>query len=366
MERLTMAQETLWSDLKQRTLDAMFDAQFPENGSFVSREMRGRTYLYYVGYRGTSGGETASKQFSKYVGPASDPAVVKAAAEFKRLKAGYKERRDLVRALRSLNFPGPPAIVGDIVEALWKAGVFRLRGILVGTAAFQTYAGTMGVRFPQAPTMTGDVDIAQFRSVSMAVEDTTAPILPALQQVDPSFSAVAHQTSKTRSFAFHNDKDFRVEFLAPHVGGADHARELFLMPAMSDASAQPLRFLDFLIHKPERTVLLHRGGIPVTVPSPERYCIHKLIVSQRRIKTSEDKARKDLYQSNLLLEAAALTGVLVDFGHVWLEAWQRGPKWREALNSAERRLDDKPRAHLADARRQACAEAGLGPDRLPS
>ncbi|WJI64332.1 GSU2403 family nucleotidyltransferase fold protein [Mesorhizobium sp. C416B] len=41
------------------------------------------------------------------------------------------------------------------------------------------------------------------------------------------------------------------------------------------------RFLDFLIRDPIRTALLHRSGLPVLVPSPQRYAIHKLIVASR-------------------------------------------------------------------------------------
>ncbi len=50
------------------------------------------------------------------------------------------------------------------------------------------------------------------------------------------------------------------------------------MPALGGAAAIPLRFLDYLIHEPIRAVLLHGAGVPVLVPSPERYAIHKLIV----------------------------------------------------------------------------------------
>lgn len=55
------------------------------------------------------------------------------------------------------------------------------------------------------------------------------------------------------------------------------------MPALGGASADPLRFLDFLIYEPVRAVLLHKSGISVIVPAPERYAVHKLIVASRRV-----------------------------------------------------------------------------------
>jgi hypothetical protein len=71
----------------------------------------------------------------------------------------------------------------------------------------------------------------------------------------------------------------RVDFLVPNQG-ADEDEPLYL-PALNTA-AEPLRFLDFLIYEPVKAVLLHGPGTAITVPSPERFAVHKLIVSQRR------------------------------------------------------------------------------------
>ncbi len=208
-----------------------------------------RDYFYYVGYTRAADGGAAGRQYSKYVGPADDPAIVAQVEGFGTIKSGHRERRDIVRALRGAGLSIPPRFVGEVVEALWKAGVFRLRGVLIGTAAFQTYEASMGVRFPTAPTMTGDVDIAQFRSISIAVDDATDPLLDSLRAIDPSFVPSPHQTHRSRVVAFRNAKDFRVEFLSPHTGGAEQAREPFTMPSLNEAAAQPLRYLDFLIHR---------------------------------------------------------------------------------------------------------------------
>ena len=63
------------------------------------------------------------------------------------------------------------------------------------------------------------------------------------------------------------------------------------MPALGGASAQPLRHLDFLIRDPVRSVLLHGGGVPVTVPAPERYCVHKILLSTERQAQNLDPGR---------------------------------------------------------------------------
>src|SRR4051794_14640533 len=100
MEALSLAQHTLFADLQQRCLDALFDAQLPENGSFTRRVQNGRAYWYYLGYE-PAAGSAEGRRYSKYVGPADDPAVARRVEAFRDAKAGFRERRDLVRALRA-------------------------------------------------------------------------------------------------------------------------------------------------------------------------------------------------------------------------------------------------------------------------
>jgi hypothetical protein len=47
MQRISLAHQTLYAELQQQTLDAAFDGQFPENGSFVTKIRKGRKYWYY-------------------------------------------------------------------------------------------------------------------------------------------------------------------------------------------------------------------------------------------------------------------------------------------------------------------------------
>ncbi len=84
------------------------------------------------------------------------------------------------------------------MEALASGGFFRLRGVLIGTAAFQTYAGLLGVRLPAAAVLTGDADIAQDYAISREVEDMLPPIVDLLQNVDPSFRPVPHRSGLLR------------------------------------------------------------------------------------------------------------------------------------------------------------------------
>jgi hypothetical protein len=355
MERITLAHQTLFAELQQQCLDAAFDEQFPENGSFVTKTQKGKKYWYYEGYDTTSGGKTEARKYSKYVGPHDDPEIAKRVEEFRRSKTSYRERRSLVTSLRDIGLPTPPAFVGDVVEALWKAGIFRLRGVLVGTLAYQTYAGLLGVRLPSAPIATGDVDFAQFHSVSMLLDDTMPPMLQTLQSVDKTFREKPHlDTSSTTAYV--NETGFSVEFLTPNRGSDDNIGQPAKMPALGGASAQALRYLDFLIRKPVQSVLLHKGGIAVTVPAPERYAVHKLIVSNLRLNDNAGyaKARKDAIQSGLLIEALTLNSREADLGFAWMEAWDRGPRWLENLTVGRKRLTPEQAGLLLTAVSTAC------------
>jgi hypothetical protein len=121
------------------------------------------------------------------------------------------------------------------------------------------------------------------------------------------------------------------------------------MPALGGASAQPLRYLDFLIHEPVWSVILHRGGVPVRVPQPARYAVHKLIVSTLRPDRSRAKSDKDLIQASTLIEALSARRSF-ELGEALHMAESSGPKWKAAIDRAITGLDDAIVPLLAKAR----------------
>jgi hypothetical protein len=360
MRHISLAHQTMFADLIQKCLDAEFDEAFAENGSFTQvKGANGQLFWYYKGYdRSVDAGD---KRYAKYVGPVADPGVTARVEQFKRVKAGYQERRSLVTSLTAAGLPSPPSLVGDIVDVLWKAGLFRLHGVLVGTMAFQCYAGLLGARLPHATLMTGDIDLAQFHSISVSVGDSMPPMLDRLRQVDTTFREVPNLAGPQVTTGYINAKGFKVEFLTPNRGKDEYAEEPAPMPALGGAAAQPLRYLDFLIHRPVRSVLLHRGGVAVLVPAPERYAIHKLILAavRREDRDGAIKAGKDLMQAGTLIEALAGGAGRIDLGLAWEEAIARGEKWRENLELGAARLPEAVRAKLTEAAMTARKTAGL-------
>lgn len=182
---LSLAQHTLFADL----LEPSLDDRFPENGSFVVHTVgpksgARRQYWYYQGYRSTAGPHDKARRYSRYVGRVDDAALGERVAQFNATKAARAERANTVKALVGAGMPRPRIIAGRIVEALAKAGLFQLRGVMIGTAAYQTYGGVLGVRLSKASAVTRNVDVVQFALASGMAEDRIPDVLDVLRAVE--------------------------------------------------------------------------------------------------------------------------------------------------------------------------------------
>ncbi|MFO1079328.1 MAG: GSU2403 family nucleotidyltransferase fold protein [Reyranellaceae bacterium] len=324
--------QTLYAELLEQCMAEAFDEAFPGAGGFIAKTIKGRRYWYFQMPAGAG-----PKQ--RYVGPET-PELLQRIERHRGLRQAARSRQALVSSLvRSAGLPRAPDRLGRVVEALARAGVFRLRGVLVGTIAYQTYGALLGARLPATAYTTADVDIAQFANVSHAVGEATPPMLDVLRTVDSTFRAVPHLHDHRRSVAYRAQDGLRVDFLTPNEGRATDAPKRL---AALGTDAEPLRFLDFLIHDPEPAVLLHDVGVPVMVPAAQRYALHKLIVARRRIGTGLAKRSKDLLQAEGLLGAlAALRPAALRAA--WREAEGRGGKWPELMLASLRELDPRTR-----------------------
>jgi hypothetical protein len=315
-----LVMQTTYAELLDRCASAAFNEAFAEEGTFIAKIVKDRKYWYFQSGTGES-------RTQRYVGPET-PELLERIARHREIRDDVRERRALISTLvRSFGLPRPIPEIGNVLNALAKAGVFRLRAVLVGTVAFQTYPAMLGVRLPGAPVQTGDVDIAQFKDVSVFVEDNTPPVLNVLKEVDSSFRAVPHVVDGRRVTSYSAKGGVRVDFLTPNRG--EETGEPQALPALQ-TDAQPLRFLDYLIREPEPAVILHDAGIYVHVPSPARFAVHKLIVSRRR-QEGAAKRGKDVQQAEALLRVLAETRPH-DLKQAWDEAYSRGPRWRQLLH----------------------------------
>jgi hypothetical protein len=358
MKQFSSIDQTMFSDLVQKVFDADFDENFPENGTFLKQKRRNREYYYYKAYE-TSGGDGPTKTRLKYVGPADEPDIARRVEAFQRSKTGYRLRREIAAKLRRAGFPSPPHLEGRVVAELAKAGIFRLRAILVGSAAYQTYSGVLGVRLPDELITTGDIDIAQFYGVSIFIDETMPDLENVLKKVDRTFEPSFSGNEQKLFSGFKNAAGFKVEFLTPNRGNKALSTQLSAMPSLGPSVGdQVLRYLDFLIHEPIRSIVLHDAGVPVLVPAPERYAVHKLIVATVRNVSSQDKAPKDIKQAAALIQAFDTTKRGSDLGFAWMEAWERGSRWRRRLGDGALRLSDETFPLLSKGVAEAATQDG--------
>ncbi|PCI38042.1 MAG: hypothetical protein COB53_05320 [Elusimicrobia bacterium] len=186
---------------------------------------------------------------------------------------------------------------------LWENGVE-----LVGSWSFLLYQRHLGVR--PLPLRTQDVDFllpwpySNKRNVDMK------------SALEPLGFRIAIAANGTTSFTH---PELKLEFLVPEhgKGGMDY-REIKPL----GVKAIPLRFMDMLL---KNSIMLKEGGVKVRVPLPLNYCLHKLMIAQRRIKA--DKKEKDIMQAVYvlsILKPAEFSAALADFS----------PKWRRLVETS--------------------------------
>jgi hypothetical protein len=154
---------------------------------------------------------------------------------------------------------------------------------------------------------------------------------------------VLHISDRFVSTRYQTKAGYKVELLTPNRGSAAHQAKPARMKTLAGAGAEPLRHLDYLIHQPERSVLLAGGGVPVTVPRAERYAVHKLIVAVERQNAA--KSNKDILQAGTLMEALTRKRP-VELGEAWVEARAVGRHWIEKIERGAARLTAEQRGAL--------------------
>jgi hypothetical protein len=278
---------TLHADLAQQVRDA------ERGGTIYRRSVGGTTYLYgKVPVAGT--------RRDLFLGREDDQAAQAKAVAMKRGAAAARERRATIRTLKSRGMRAPTAWLGKILDSIADAGLFGRGVVLVGTGAYQLMEPLAAHYLPDASLITGDVDLV---TADLAVRAETGETMETiLRRADPSMAGVPQLDLRDPSSRFRGDDAF-VDLLTPVFRRADATP----MPlAELGAAAAPLQYLRWLIVEPMNAVALWGAGVAVTIPAPARYAVHKLILAQKRHRTSREKRYKDLAQARALIEALAV------------------------------------------------------------
>lgn len=184
---------------------------------------------------------------------------------------------------------------------------------------------------------TQDIDLAGVTDIDIAVNRPRQPVPEVLDQLAMGFIPVPTLDPRSPSTSFRvRGQELRVDLLAPLIGRPD--TDPVFVPALNSV-AQPLRFLDYLLASPVPAVIVgRRASLLVNVPAPERFALHKLLVSESRVAVFATKAEKDRRQAMQVLEVLlreapdGLTAAAAD-----LRA--RGKGWSDRLDRALRKCE---------------------------
>lgn len=322
--------QSAYIDLRRQLLD---EAASDLRGTPTRLLRNGRTY-WYDSYRV---GNDLKKRYIGEDSPELAERLANHAALSSARKARDANRARLVRILRAEGMANAELAVGSLLNAMARAGVFRLGGTLIGTNAFRLYEGELGLRLSlDQASQTDDVDIAQFEqlSLSLALDETLGTSL-ADTFTDLDFQPVPDLKPRAYWRWKQTRSDMLVEFLTPSFRDQEDIRDL---PALG-VSAQSLHFLNFLIADPIKAAVLYRSGILVQIPRPEAFAIHKLIVADRRSGPDRLKAAKDRLQARLLIEALAQDRP-ADLKEAHEDALSRGPKWQAHIAATLARMPE--------------------------
>ncbi|MFH0799526.1 MAG: GSU2403 family nucleotidyltransferase fold protein [Pseudomonadota bacterium] len=340
--QLDLAAKTLFAEFQETArARAALEAQHSAAKTYVRKTVKGRVYWYEQRYEGGQARQA-------YFGPSNEENDRRVSEGRQDSRNGKAMLKKLVavesRQAAMLRRSGLPVLdrrMALLLSRFSEVGLIHRGGVLVGTLAYAAYSGMLGHVFEKSTLMTQDIDIARDDRVELALPIVDLNALIAERGLEcrtvPSLSKKALPSSYVTA------DGIRIDFLVPLRG---KARDAVRMPRVAGAGATALRFLDYAIEDPVNAVLVAPGGgIPVTVPRPERFAIHKLIVAAYRSVTETGKKEKDLHQAGQLIAVLAeeRSRELKAALHIAMKA---GRKWERALHDSLESLSDDVRRAL--------------------
>ncbi|MEE9392377.1 MAG: GSU2403 family nucleotidyltransferase fold protein [Planctomycetota bacterium] len=268
------------------------------SGSFTTKAVKGREYVYF--------------QYSDLGGAKRQLSIGKKDAALDKIIRNYKEQRILGEAdraqvkrlaglLRAAGIAMIPHGPARVIRALADAGVFAAGGMLMGPYAFQVLGNLLGLEWPDAAWRTQDVDIAG--QVQIAIPSLEADVPKALDSLRMGFIPVPQLDPRHASTSFRvRGKQLRVDLITP--GSESDSAPIQIR--RFNAAAAPIKYLSLSMREAQPAAAIESTAATlVVVPSPARFALHKLLVSQTRSVIQQTKSGKDLHQAALFLESLA-------------------------------------------------------------
>lgn len=316
---LPLSAQTAYAELFEQTRAfEVTNALAGLTGSFQKLTRKGQDYWYFA-YR-----DLDRKVRMVYVGP-NDKRVLALVERFGRIRQDKPLAPQAQAALALGCAPTAPKHF-RIIKRLSEYGFFRAGGVLIGTHAFLAMGNLLGIRWREGAA-TLDVDFAHAgRNVSVALPtDLRIDVHGALESLEMGLLPMAQFDGKVGAQDRKpHDQELRLDF----VTSSTRSGKPVLMPELN-LTLEPLKFMQFSLEGTTQGCLISRNGACiVNLPAPERYAVHKLIVSGERPTAERAKANKDLLQAASLADYFAQTGQSGTFNAAWRDAVGRGRGWK--------------------------------------
>jgi hypothetical protein len=262
-------------------------------GSITTRRNQHGAEFYTRRYYGEDG--TQKEEYLGLVEQSQDK-VAELTARIAEVKAIIPEVRLLLRE----GFQAADPKTYATLASLQLNGLFEAGATLVGSHAFGVLTNQMGFR--TAAYATEDIDVARREALAFGKVPAKS-FLEMLRESGIHFVEVPalDRRQSSSSFKQQGKSRFHVDLLVP---SPDSEIRTVLVPELK-AHATALPYLAYVLGRTQMSALLAPGGCClVRAPVPERFALHKLVVSQLRT-SREAKSGKDIFQAAVLLAALA-------------------------------------------------------------
>ncbi|WP_179401382.1 GSU2403 family nucleotidyltransferase fold protein [Burkholderia guangdongensis] len=301
-------------------------------GTVSYKSVNGINYTYWRVYK-------ASGQRADEILGVTDAAETLVKLEQKRSDSTQARAiAESIKTLRIARFAVADNSSALTIASIFNAGLFRQGAVLVGSHAFGALLNGLGIRLA-ANYQTNDIDIGSRAQVSLAIPDDRS-LLDVIKDTGLPFLEVPGLDPRQPATSYkQRGSMLKVDLLVP---GSENY-ETKALPGLK-AYATGLPYFDYLIDESEHGYVTGKDHIvPVRVPAPARFALHKLIVSTLRSAAFGVKSNKDMQQAVVMLSAT------LNRNQDWVEeaidalppeAYQRVAQAADhALNYAEGHLD---------------------------
>ena len=267
-------------------------------GSFTKENRRNSFYWYWVGR------DNNAKARRVYIGPDNkdtENLVAKLQTRKDRARQAIDSMKRTAAAYRGAGGQFNEPSHFKTIALLAQQNLFRKGVYIIGSQGFVSICNALGISADAAFLRANE---SASQGLTIAIPDVRHPILDipvALKKFDHNFLLIPELDEKNRGATLSTSLQInktKIDFLTADRGKVEpvYFEDLGI-------AAQPMRFMDFLLGgEALKGLFIGRYAIPVTLPNPARFAIHKLIISQERPYHLKIRSQKDITQAAILLE----------------------------------------------------------------